>query len=661
MADMRFDDRLDVDTELTNLQALAMLRRALKYVYPVRHLYLLKGLTMAVSLIPYLIAPWPIKIIVDHALLAQPIVPEELIYPSFIEPFVVAMVGFTPMEVLLTTLSVITVIVFFFGLTQFVGGEDGPGTSSSSLAEGEDNATRAENQASAGWSLAGGIWGYLDLRVQTRLAQTVTHVFRSHLFRRLLRLPMTTLDDSRVGDAIYRVMYDTPALPSICFELTITPLTQGLLFVSTLVIMQYTYMDAAPELVYIALVLVPLLFLIVFPFSNMYRKASQDSRASGSATTDTIEESMSNIGAVQGLGANRRERERFDRDSNESFRQFRKVILVRVLVGACTAFAGVGLLLYAWYMVSEKVISGVLTPGDYGAVLGLYLTLSGVLGGFARIWYTVQDNVAGARRVFFFIDMETEADLGTEPLPPIQTGVEIEHVDFVYPDGRQALFDISFEARVGEVIAITGPTGAGKTSLAYLVPGFIRPSRGRVLIDRKDIADVDVDSLREQVAYVFQENLLFSSTVAENIGYGNQSASREDIERAARLAGAHDFIMKLPNGYDTPLGRGGNKLSVGQKQRACIARGLVRDAKILILDEPTSALDPETEAHLVDTLKRASQGRLVLVIAHRLSTIRGADRIVFMQEGRIVESGSHGELLARTDGAYRRFVELQSA
>jgi ABC-type multidrug transport system fused ATPase/permease subunit len=233
-------------------------------------------------------------------------------------------------------------------------------------------------------------------------------------------------------------------------------------------------------------------------------------------------------------------------------------------------------------------------------------------------------------------------------------------VHFAYEEGTPVLRGASFEAPIGSFTGLVGPAGAGKTTLAYLVPRFLSPDRGRVLADGHDLAGVTRDSLRSQVAFVFQETVLFDATVEENIRMGDASKSEADVRRAARVAGADDFIRALPRGYATPLGRGGGKLSVGQKQRIAIARALLRDAPILILDEPTSALDPETERALVAALREASRTRLVLVIAHRLTSIREADQILFVDGGRIAERGTHAELMAREGGAYRRFVEIQS-
>lgn len=236
----------------------------------------------------------------------------------------------------------------------------------------------------------------------------------------------------------------------------------------------------------------------------------------------------------------------------------------------------------------------------------------------------------------------------------------MENVGLTYPDGRVALRNINLDAPVGEIVALVGPTGAGKTTLAYLVPALLQATEGKVTIDGVDLKGVSVESLRQQISYVFQETQLFSDSILENIRYGNKTASLEDVQAVARTAGAHDFIMALPEGYETNLGTVTSKLSVGQKQRISIARGLLRESRILILDEPTSALDPETEAYLVDALHEAAKEKLVIIIAHRLSTISHADRIYFLEAGEILESGSHDELMERSNGRYRQFVALQA-
>ena len=235
----------------------------------------------------------------------------------------------------------------------------------------------------------------------------------------------------------------------------------------------------------------------------------------------------------------------------------------------------------------------------------------------------------------------------------------LEDVSFDYPDSKRALDRINVELPINKLVAIVGPTGAGKTTLAYLIPSLLTPTSGRILIDGIDIRELNVDSLRRHVTYVFQEHVLLSDTVRENLLLANPDATESKLHEALEIAGCNEFLEKLPDGIDTVLGRSGDTLSVGQQQRLSIARGLVRDAKILILDEPTAALDPQTEQRLVGALENAAKDRLVIVIAHRLSTIRRADQIIFLEDGRIVESGSEAELMARPGGAYRTFVELQ--
>jgi ABC-type multidrug transport system fused ATPase/permease subunit len=258
------------------------------------------------------------------------------------------------------------------------------------------------------------------------------------------------------------------------------------------------------------------------------------------------------------------------------------------------------------------------------------------------------------------MDLPTEEDSpGASPLALIREGIQVEDVHFAY-DGKPVLHGVSFEARKGQVTALVGPAGAGKTTLTYMVPRFLCPQSGCVLIDGTDIASVTRGSLRAQIAFVFQEHVLFDGTVEENILTGKLNASQIEIHRAAQVAGADEFIQKLPEGYQTRLGRAGSKLSVGQKQRLSLARALVRNAPILILDEPTSALDPKTEQHLLAMLREVGQTRLVLVIIHRLSTASAADQILFLERGRIIEHGSPAELLSRPDGAYRRYFELQA-
>jgi ABC-type multidrug transport system fused ATPase/permease subunit len=373
-----------------------------------------------------------------------------------------------------------------------------------------------------------------------------------------------------------------------------------------------------------------------------------------------MEEGIDNIAAVQSLGGMQKEVKRFEANSSESYRRFRHTIFVEGLIKIATYCAVISAMSVTFVLITDDVITGALSPGDYAVLIGMLLMLTDTSMTMGSYWINLQKNVAAVRRVFFFIDHTVEGDRDIQSLDPIKKGVILDNVCFAYPDGRQVLSHVDLELPIGELVAIVGPTGAGKTTLAYLLPGYLRPSEGQVRFDGRDIAQVDPIAIRHQVTYVFQEHMLLSDSIRENLRLGNPLASEDDMWQACRIAGAEEFIQRFPEGLDTMIGKSGDTLSVGQKQRLSIARGLVRNTPVIVLDEPTAALDPQTENALVASLRQAAKGRLVIVIAHRLSTIRKADRIVFLEEGRVVDIGSHSALMADDHGRYRRFVDLQS-
>ncbi|MDE0658919.1 MAG: ABC transporter ATP-binding protein [Gammaproteobacteria bacterium] len=648
-----YDDVVDVHTDLTARDVFRILGRCLVYIRPHSRLFALKFGLMLGSFAPLLVVPWPLKILVDHVLLQHSLAESTIRFPPFFEPFVTAVAGLDSSGLLLATLALLGGLVVLFG-----AGTGDPRGNLAFLAQGQDTATQSENLISAGWSMAGGVWGLADLLCNIRLVQRVTDSFRTHLFHRLTRLPMPVLDDQRIGDSIYRTMYDAPSIQGICFDITLMPVVSILGAAVSVYVMHYSFGHIIPELIWLAMATMPLALLFTAPLAGLARRASQASRSSGTATTNRIEENTANMAAVQSHGAEDRQREEFAGASATSFRRYRHVVAVGIAIDVASSLALLGVGVWTFLLVTDQIIGGKLLPGDFIVVLGLFFTVAGASITFGRLWVDFQNNAAGVRRVFFFIDLPGDGDETGSPSPKrrLREAITFDNVGLVYPDGRQALTGVSFEARVGQTVALVGPTGAGKTSLAYLVPGFLQPTSGRVLFDGVDIRDIDPAAIRDQVSYVFQEHLLFSETVLDNLRLGRPEATEAELQRAARMGGAHEFIEALPDGYQTVLGGGGGTLSVGQKQRLSIARGLVRDTPVLILDEPTAALDPDTENALVDALNGIKRDRIVFLIAHRLSTVATADLVVFMDDGHIVESGSPVELMAEPDGAFRRFA-----
>ncbi len=646
----RFDDRIDTDARISNIEVMHILYRALKLLGAFPRLFGSKLMLSALALIPGLYGQWIPKIVIDQVILQQPFDQSKVPFPPHMTPLVNAVEGLTPMGIMAAITVFMLVLLCIFGR-----GETWLGFS-----QGEDSATQAENQMNAGGSGTGGLVGLGDTFVQMRLSQRLTNRLRTTLFQRMARLPMTTLDDHRIGDAVYRVMYDAPMLPGICYQVALNPIFMLIGAGISLYMMHYSYGDVAPELIWAASLLIPAGLLITVPFSGLARRVQQDSRAAGTVTTNAMEESLGNIAAVQSLGGMTQEKERIAAHSADSFRRYRHIKIVQILLEFASIATLVVMGFWATIFVTDQIINGTMSPGDFGVLFGIVLSLGFTALGVGTFWIELQGNAAAVRRVFFFIDLPSEDHGDAMPaIGPFAHTLQIEDVDFSYPDGRRALSGINLTLKPGELVAIVGPTGAGKTSLAYLIPAFIRPTRGRVLLDGQDLTKVNVDTLRDQISYVFQEHLLMSESIRANLLLVNPEASTDDMHEALKAAGAIDFVNALPEGIDTVLGRSGDTLSVGQKQRLCIARALIRNTAILILDEPTAALDPQTENALVQALLMASKGRLTIVIAHRLSTIRQADRIVFLEEGEIRDVGSHDELMAKPDSSYRRFVELQ--
>ena len=646
---------IDTHTTITFKESARIILRAAGYLrYFVWRSVAKLAMTWVGRALPIFVLTWFGKILIDHVVIGEPIENAEQ-YPAYMTPVLDMLQGYSAFEILVFLAIVGIALMLLMGAYPGYRDEVEAG-----LMEGRDYATSTENAMHGGHSSLGSFYGYVEFKLNMRLTQALNHTVRSHVFNRITGLSMTRLEDQRIGDSIYRVLYDTPQINEIFYQIVHTPVMTITLFVAAALTMLSAY-PTVPELLWMTVVILPLWFVVSSLFAPMVRRRGQAARAAGALTTSTIEEGMDNVLAVQSLGGNKKERGRFGEDSKESFKRHRIQSLVWLVIFWVSGAFNQIIELFFFCYVLLMVIDGQLSVGDFGVLLGMIGQLRDRAQELAWIWIRFQDNVAAMRRVFAMMDLPPEDDLGRETLPPIREGVTMRGAGLVYPDGRRALEGVDLDAKVGEIVAFVGPTGAGKTSLAYLIPRFHEATQGEVRIDGRRVNDLTLDSLRDQVTYVFQETQLFRDSILDNIRYGKPDAHRSEVERVAKIAGIHDFIMSLPEGYQTELGTvTSSKISVGQKQRIAIARGLLRDSRILILDEPTSALDPETEEYLVQSLHEAAKDRLVIIIAHRLSTIANADKIVFLDDGRVVEQGGHAELLAKEGGRYREFVELQT-
>lgn len=490
------------------------------------------------------------------------------------------------------------------------------------------------------------------------VSQHIIADFRTHLFAHLQTLSVSFFARRRTGELLSRLMNDVTVIQTVATETPIDTAKQLVTFIGGIAFL----LAMNWRLCLLILVLLPLLVIVAKFFGRRLKSLSTSIQDQTAALSTLIEEVISGIRIVKSFVQMKREETRFagqvDQTLSLTMRRAGIMAIFIPVISLLTFSAAAAVL---WYG-GRQVIDGTVSPGDLFAFVLFAGILIGPFSSAARVFAQVREAQGATERVFEILDQQPEvSDLpNATVLSSVSGHITVERVSFAYDPRQPVLTDISFETQPGELVAIVGPTGAGKTTAINLIHRFYDPTEGRITIDGQDLRQVTIESWYRQIALVPQETILFGGTILDNIRYGNREASEHTVIEASRAAHAHDFIMSFPDQYQTVVGEKGINVSGGQRQRIAIARAIVKNPRILLLDEATSALDSESERFVQEALEQLMRGRTTFVIAHRLTTIQRADRILVLNKGRLVETGTHGELMERK-GLYHYLYTLRLA
>ncbi|MFA5927771.1 MAG: ABC transporter ATP-binding protein [Candidatus Margulisiibacteriota bacterium] len=479
---------------------------------------------------------------------------------------------------------------------------------------------------------------------------------RIQIFKNLQQLSMDFYANWRVGELISRTTNDTTLVQNTIVDVLAKLLPNFL--TATGVLIYLFRINAKYTLAVI--IIIPVYALFVGKIGGWLRNLSMRSREKLADIIVILQETLSNIRLVKAFTNERYEIKKYTVENTKNLRLEIQQVRISELRDPVMSFLNVLIVIFVFWLGGQEVINGTLTYDRLAEFLTGIALLPGPILAIGQVYINIQQSMVGAERFFELIDMKpsVKEKKNAVKLQNISGHVKFENLSFAYPQSEEILKNIELDVEPGQLVAIVGRSGAGKTTLVNMLPRFYDPTSGRILLDGYDIKDLAFSSLRNCIGIVTQENMLFNGTIKENIAYGNMSASEEQLIEAAKVANAHQFISLFPDGYDTFVGDRGVRLSGGQQQRLSIARAVLRDPRILILDEATSSLDSESEKLVQEALERLMKSRTTFVIAHRLSTVLHANKIIVLEDGRIVESGTHSELIAHA-GTYKTLYDMQ--